>query len=133
MLPNRSHVSAFKRTDVDLSIDAGLVVGRNREVGRHTNEQTSEASKAVSCHHTCTFNQLLLAAAVSALHGFKQESDPCAPRQRPRPDSAQSGAVSLHLCVEAAAPSCGLPCAASGRNSIHLHSIGVCDHQCPGL
>lgn len=32
MLPNRSHVSAFKRTDVDLSIDAGLVVGRNREV-----------------------------------------------------------------------------------------------------
>jgi hypothetical protein len=36
VLPNRSHVSAFKRTDVDLSIDAGLVVGRNREVPQHT-------------------------------------------------------------------------------------------------
>lgn len=32
VLPNRSHVSAFQRTDVDLTIDAGLVVGRNREV-----------------------------------------------------------------------------------------------------
>lgn len=32
VLPNRSHVSAFKHTDVDLTIDAGLVVGRNREV-----------------------------------------------------------------------------------------------------
>jgi hypothetical protein len=51
VLPNRSHVSAFKRTDVDLSIDAGLVVGRNREVGVANPEALKPSAGNLQLYH----------------------------------------------------------------------------------